>query len=173
MKKLSAIIFALLMIVGTVNANDKEERPMHELHSMLVFNFLKYIEWPENAKGGKFTIAVIGDQDVYESLKALYSSRKISGMSVEIMNYGSEAEVNHAHLVFLSAAKSNEFDALKSKFDGKSTLLITDKNGLGKKGSCINFKLVGGKLKFEINEEAINNANLKVSNQLMAMGMSV
>jgi hypothetical protein len=62
---------------------------------------------------------------------------------------------------------------LKAKFEDKPTLIVTDKNGLAKKGSCINFKLVGDKLKFEINEEAIVNSKLKVSSQLIAMGVTV
>lgn len=173
-KSIKIIILIALLLAGIIaQARENNDRPLHEVHSMLVFNFLKYIEWPESAKTGKFTIAVIGDKDVYESLNSLYSSRKIAGMSVEILNHDDVSSLANAHMVYLASKKSNDFDELKSKTDGKSTLIITDKNGLGKKGSSINFKQVGGKLKFEINEEAMNNAQLKVSTQLLAMGIAI
>lgn len=41
---------------------------------------------------------------------------------------------------------------------------------LGKKGSCINFKVVEGKLKFELNQATFNASNLKVSGTVNKYG---
>jgi hypothetical protein len=171
MKKIIAsFAFALSLIVFNAQASD---RPMHEIHSMLMFNFLKYIEWPTDAIGDKFVIAIVGDNDVFESVNALYSARKIGGKSVEIVQFTNVKDIRNANMVYLAGKYSSQFDDLKAKFEGKPTLLVTDKAGLAKKGSAINFKLVGDKLKFEINEEAMVNAKLKVSSQLIAMGITV
>jgi len=52
-------------------------------------------------------------------------------------------------------------------------LTITDGNGLGQKGSCINFKVVDGKLKFEMNQGTLTGSNLKVSSQLSSMAILI
>jgi len=52
-------------------------------------------------------------------------------------------------------------------------LTVTDGNGLGQKGSCINFKVVDGKLKFELNQAVIGTSNLKVSSQLSSMAILI
>jgi hypothetical protein len=171
MKKLIAS-FALLLSITFVGAQ-ANDRPMHEIHSMLMFNFLKYIEWPADAIAERFVIAIVGDNDIYESINALYSNRKIAGKSVEIVQYKNASDIKSANMVYLASKYSNQFDDLKANFEGKPTLLVTDKNGLAKKGSSINFKVVGDKLKFEINEEAIANSKLKVASQLIAMGIAV
>ena len=31
------------------NAVEKDSRPMHEIHSMMIFNFIKYIQWPDQS----------------------------------------------------------------------------------------------------------------------------
>ncbi len=62
---------------------------------------------------------------------------------------------------------------VKTSTTGKSVLTITDGNGLGQKGSCINFKVVDGKLKFELNQGVVTGSNLKVSSQLSSMAILI
>jgi hypothetical protein len=173
MLKVRVIAISIILVLGSIFDIQAQDRPISEVHSMLVFNFLKYIEWPADAKSGDFEIAVIGDDEVFEALSKFYSNRKLGAQSVKISNYSSTSDVDKAHLVYLSAKRSNEFEDLKTKFEGKPTLTITDKNGLGKKGSCINFRVVGGKLRFEVNEQAFADSNLKISSQLISMGIAI
>ncbi len=154
-----------------MNAN--AQRPMHEIHSMLIFNFVKYIEWPAESKSGEFVIAVYGDDDVYDQLATLYGQRQIKGQSTNIVNISDVSDLNKAHIIYLASSKSRDFEAILEKYDTKPTLIITDKSGLGKKGSSINFREVGGKLKFEINQATFDNSNLKVSSQLVNMGITI
>ena len=73
----------------------------------------------------------------------------------------------------MGKSKSRDFDEIKTSITGKSVLTITDGNGLGQKGSCINFKVINGKLKFELNQGVVNTANLKVSSQLTSMAIVI
>ncbi|MBK6265200.1 YfiR family protein [Marivirga sp. S37H4] len=170
MKKISKVlIVVVLMAFGfTLNSAD---RPIHEIHSMLMFNFIKYVEWPEQSKTGEFVIAVVGDEDVYNTITNFYLKRPIKGQDVKVIGTSDFNSISNAHVIYLSDNSSKEFDAIHQKFAGKPTLIITDKSGLGKKGSCINFQEVNGKLKFEINQESIQRNNLKVSSQLASMGI--
>ncbi|MFT4806067.1 MAG: hypothetical protein ACJAT1_001448 [Marivirga sp.] len=151
----------------------KAQRPTYQLHSMLIFNFIKYIEWPAEAKSGDFIIAVYGDDDVFEELNKLYGGKSVKGQSVKVVNINKAVELNEAHLIYLADNKSNDFDEVLAVASGKPTLLITDRNGLGEKGSNINFKTVGGKLKFEINQAAFDKNSLKVSSQLVSMAIVI
>ncbi|MDN4165836.1 YfiR family protein [Cytophagales bacterium LB-30] len=162
-------VSALLLVSAAVSAQD---RPMHEIHSMMVYNFMKYIEWPD--KSGDFVITVVGDKDVYNTFNSYYGTKKIGTQSIQVKYADGVAGVaGNENLVYLSSKKSNEFDDLKAKTTGKPTLLITDRFGLGKKGSGINFKLVDNKLKFELNQEAFTQSNLKVSGALASMAILI
>ena len=76
-------------------------------------------------------------------------------------------------MVYVGKAKSREFDNIKNNVTGKSILTITDGNGLGQKGSCINFKVIDGKLKFELNQATVTSSNLKISSQLSSMAILI
>jgi hypothetical protein len=76
-------------------------------------------------------------------------------------------------VVFIDRTKSGEFDAINNKVKGKGTLVVTDRIGLGARGSCINFKTVDEKLRFELNQQAITASNLKVSGALSSMAILI
>ncbi|WP_375578599.1 YfiR family protein [Marivirga tractuosa] len=172
MKRISRV-FILIALMAFGFSLKSGDRPIHEIHSMLMFNFIKYVEWPAEAKAGNFVIAVVGDENVASTIQNFYTNRTVKGQNVKVVNVDNVSSVNNAHVLYISSNRSREFDAAKEKFSGKSTLMITDKNGLGKRGSCINFQEVNGKLKFEINQESIKGNNLKVSNQLSSMGILI
>ncbi len=90
-----------------------------------------------------------------------------------IKKFKDASEVTECQVIFIDRSKSNEFDAINNKVKGKGTLVVTDRNGLGVKGSCINFKTVDDKLKFELNQHAIEASNLKVATTLSAMAIMI
>jgi hypothetical protein len=170
MKKIMSLAVAVLLISGNAFA---QERPVHEVYSMMVFNFTRYVQWPDQATSGEFVIGVIGSSDVYNTLNGWYGGKPRGSKTYVIKKFNSAAEVTDCHVIYIDKAKSNEFDAINNKVKGKGTLVITDKNGLGEKGSGINFKTVDNKLKFELNQKAIETANLKVSGSLSSMAILI
>jgi hypothetical protein len=161
----------LLLTSGTLVF--AQERPMHEVYSMMVYNFVKYVQWPDHTETGEFVIGVIGNNDVFTTLNTWYGGKPRGSKTYVIKKFNSAADVTDCHVVFIDKSKSGEFDAVNTKVKGKGTLVITDKAGLGEKGSGINFKNIDNKLKFELNQKAIEASNLKVSGSLTSMAILI
>ena len=172
MKTIKTVIAAAVMLASSfVNAQDA--RPIHEVYSMMVFNFVKYVQWPTSEGNKEFVIGVIGNDNMYNTLSSWYSGKPKGNMTYVIKKFKSAAEMTDCQVVFIDRTKSTEFDAVNEKVKGKGTLVVTDRNGLGAKGSCINFKTVDEKLKFELNQSAIAASNLKVSSTLSSMAILI
>ena len=165
-----ALVVLFIFGSSTIFAQD---RPMHEVYSMMVYNFIKYVQWPDHAESGEFVIGVVGNVDLFTTLNTWYGGKPRGGKTYVIKKYNSAAEVANCHVVFIDKSKSSEFEAVNNKVKGKGTLVITDKAGLGEKGSAINFKNVDNKLKFELNQRAMEASNLKVSGALSSMAILI
>jgi len=76
-------------------------------------------------------------------------------------------------MLFIPAERSKTLEEIKTKLNNASTLLITENAGLGKKGSNINFVVVDGKLRFELNRAATEKANLKIANDLTKLAILI
>ncbi len=170
MKKLFVIALAVVLSSSLTYAQD---RPIHEVYSMMVFNFVKYVQWPDHDKGGEFVIGVVGNDEIYNTLNAWYGGKAKGSKTYVIKKFKSSADLADCQVVFIDKSKSAEFDAINNKVRGKGTLVVTDRNGLGAKGSCINFKTVDEKLRFELNQQAIEASNLKVSGALTSMAIVI
>lgn len=160
----------LLAIASTVAA---QERPLHEIHAAMLFNFIKYIQWPNEGEAGEFVVGVIGDDNVFNTLNQWYNGKAKGSKKYVIKKLTSADESSSCQVVYVGKSKNKEFVNIQNNISGKSILTITDGNGLGEKGSCINFKVIDGKLKFELNQSTVTSANLKVSSQLSSMAILI
>jgi hypothetical protein len=169
MKKL---IFCLTM-AGAIGMVKAQERPTHEIHAAMIFNFIKYVQWPDEGTAGDFVIGVLGEDDVFSTLKNWYDGKPKGAKKYVIKKLSTTEEAASCHVVYVGKGKSKEFDNLKNAIAGKPILTITDGNGLGQKGSCINFRIIDGKLKWELNQSTFISSNLKVSGQLTSMSILI
>jgi hypothetical protein len=171
MKKI--LVTLMVAAIFSTGVQAQEERPVHEVYSMMLFNFIRYVQWPDHDQSGEFVIGVIGNSDIYNTLNSWYGGKAKGSKTYVIKKFSSAAEVSDCHVLFIDKSKSGEFEAANGKVKGKGTLLVTDRNGLGEKGSCINFKTVNDKLRFEMNQQAIQASNLKVSGALTSLAIVI
>lgn len=173
---MKTIRILVLMLVSTILTNTHslaQDRPEHELHAMMIYNFLKYIQWPGDQNSGDFVIGVLRDDNVYNTLNTWYGNKERGGKKFIIKKFNSASEVSNCQLLYVGEAGSSQFDDVLGKLGSNATLTVTNRAGLGKKGSCINFRVLDGRLKFELNQSAMNNASLKTSSQLTAMAILI
>ncbi len=166
-------ILLILSIFITIGTGVAQDRPPHEIHAAMLYNFIKYVQWPNEGEAGEFVVGVIGDDNVFNTLKQWYDGKPKGSKKYVIKKLSSPAESSDCQVVYVGKSKNKDFDTIKTNTTGKSILTITDGNGLGQKGSCINFKVVDGKLKFELNQATVNGSNLKISSQLSSMAILI
>jgi hypothetical protein len=167
------IVGLLIMVSVLAGGAQAQERPTYEIHAAMLYNFIKYIQWPNETDAGEFIVGVIGDEDIFDILQKWYQGKPKGPKKYVIKKLSSPAEAADCQVVYVGKSKSREFENIKNSTTGKSILTITDGNGLGQKGSCINFKVIDGKLKFELNQASINSSNLKVASQLSSMAIVI
>jgi len=100
-------------------------------------------------------------------MKQWYDSKPKGAKKFVIRKVNSTTDLGTCDAVYIAHAKHKDFETIKNSTSGKAVLTITD--GLTEQGSCINFKEVNGKLKFELNQKVVSDSNLKVASQLASL----
>jgi hypothetical protein len=169
MKK-TILFFALFFTAALATQAQTDYR----FHSIFIYNFTKYIQWPAQQQSGDFVIGVLGNSpNVVEELTKVTTNKMVGSQKIVVKKYKSAAEATDCHILFLPSSVSHTFDDVQSKLKGKPTLVITEKSGLAQKGSGINFIIQDNKWKFELNEAATQSSGLKVSRELSQLAISV
>ena len=170
MKKASVVLIGmLLMIVSFQSAWAQKEK----YHSIFIYNFSKYVKWPDAQNSGNFVIGVLGNSAIEKDLTAMASAKQVNGKKIEIRQFRSAAEVNGCHILYVAESESAKFDQVLTETGSQPVLLVTAKPGLAKKGAAINFVEVEGKIKFELNQKNAETRGLKVAGSLASLAIIV
>ena len=161
----------IVLVLGLLTIPVPGQQSMFK--ALFMFNFAKYIEWPQQDANTEFIIAVYGDDDIIPELKKLAAARKINNKSIVIKSVKKPSEVPNANLFYIPTGSSGKLSEVKSFYNGKPTLIVSDKANLCNKGSGINYVMQGGKMKFEIKKANITSHNLNVDPKLIALGIEV
>jgi hypothetical protein len=162
--KLFAVIFGLLLI--TVSIYGQEEK----FKALFIYNFTKYIQWPENVEGD-FKITIIGNIDLVKELDFIATKKTVGQSAIIVLSAKSAALLKKCQMVFVSRDKIDELPDLIDKAKQFNALIITESPNACSKGSAINFVTSNGSIKFEISKSNIENAGLKISGALLNLGI--
>lgn len=102
MKKIVA--FSLLVLAFGASFG-QTEKPIHEIHAAMIYNFLKYIQWPEEA-GTDFVVGIIGEDNVYNTLKNYYDGKPKGSKKYSIRKLTDVSEAASCQVVYIGDRKS-------------------------------------------------------------------
>jgi len=144
-----------------------------EMYGYFIYTIAKHVEWPEDEKSEKFTIGIYGNTNIIPQIQILAAKNKIHNKEVEMVKFDEIKDITAVNMLFVPLEYSSQLSEIKDKVKGKSVLIITEKEGIGNQGSSVNFVQRKGKPAFELNKSALEEANLKVSDELLRFAIII
>lgn len=134
-----------------------------------IYNFTNYLDWQQDDLGEIFLIGVFGNTNTTDALHLLEGKRTIKNRPVAIKTYSSVGEIGKCNVLYLPKDRAGQLDLVIAKIGSNSTIIISEKEGLAALGAGISFKMVDGKIAFDINQEAIKQQRITVNAKLVAL----
>ena len=145
-----------------------------KIKAVFIYNFTKYIEWPAEDQSGEFKIGILGENaSLFTELEKMSKVKKVANRSFSIQSFNSISELTKLHILYIPSTNAEVLGEAVAKYNGKSTLIVTEKPGMAKQGSAINFVIVGSRQKFELNKTNVTKHNLKVASTLEKLAVIV
>lgn len=166
MKRLLLLSLFLITSISVYSQN-------YQLHSVYMYSFIRYVQWPPEDMEGDFIIGVLGDSPIIEHLEKMASTKKAGSRDIVIKKFGSQAEISETHMLFISKELNNQLASIVKSKGKMHTLLITEEEGMASEGSNINFVVRKDRLAFELNKSAMQRSSLKVSNELTRLAIII
>lgn len=172
MRGLFIILLASIFISATQDAN-KTIDTNAKIKTMFIYNFTKYIEWPQSYKQGNFVIGLLGESSLGNDLKKMAATKKAITQTFKIQKFNTVNDITKCHILIIPNEKSTQLKNAMGKVKNYSTLIITEGRGLAKQGAGINFVIQNNKQRFELNKAIIEKNKLKVSHNLLSLAIAV
>ena len=161
------IILWVLLFTGSYinNIEAQEEKYI----SLFLYNFTKHFNWPDEYKSGDFIIDIIGHESVSIKLKELTATKKVGHQSIVVRNYSDITLIGKCHILFVGHWQSRFLPQILERIGNRSTLIVTEKEGLINEGSAINFIIGEGAIKFEFKKSNALKYGLKFDPRIVEM----
>ncbi len=171
------LFFCLLVIFFWAPIGSHGVLPAHgestdkEIMALYLYNFLLFVDWPENEHGQPSTLQVniYADPLLYKALTAL-SGNLIKGKTVHVRSLETLKDLDMScQVLFVGNTKRTDIPAILEKTHNRCILTLSDAQDFTRKGGMVYFKNPAdiGKKKFEINMSVVERSCLKIRSRLL------
>jgi hypothetical protein len=133
--------------------------------------FARYVTWPPAAmpKGGDpFVLCVIGSDPFGALLDQTVASQAVDGRRIVVRRLNSAGDAGDCQIAFVADNRLGELNDMA----GKPVLTVTDGPTGGPRG-IIQFAVVGGRVRFFIDQASAQQRRLNISSRLLALALGV
>ena len=160
-----------LLTPGWVSGQSSEEPvPETAVVSAYLINFLHFVVFPETSfdpPDAPYTLCVHGHEDLFETLGAMAEGQERKGRALRARRLETLSEVEGCHVLYVGP---DVWDAVRDDFAEvvEAPLLTVGRHrDFFEAGGGINLVLIGQRLRFDVNRDALEACGLKVDSRLL------
>jgi YfiR/HmsC-like len=154
------------------------QSPASEYHvkAAFLFHFAQLVEWPPGSLGNDtnpVTVCTTGDDPFHGDLEATLAGQSLGTRPFRVRHLKPAEDFQACQVLFVGKRDATRLGRLLLDLKDGPILTIGESDGFVQQGGMIGFLLVDNKVRFEINLQAAERANLKISSRLLLLAKSV
>lgn len=165
-----AILAALALLARPASATEASKE--YALKAAFLYNFTKFVTWPEScfADGDRpLLIGVVGRNPFGRDLVNAVRSRLVDGRALAVAEVRSLDEAKRVHVLFFPATEDAAVRVLIAALRDKPVLTVGETKAFREAGGMIAFVVERDKLRFAIDSRSAEEAGLRISSQLLKL----
>jgi YfiR/HmsC-like len=172
----SALRFLLMVFVfaGTGTQPCRAELSELQVKSAYVFNFIKFVEWPDKAikTGDKLRLCVIGNDELFASLSSL-GGRRVGQYELQVVHIDSNPAWNACNVLYIGEHEQRRLVPIIKSLGAAPVLTISDIPGFAERGGGIGLLNRNDRMLFEVNLSSTRQAGLRLSSQMLNLAANI
>jgi hypothetical protein len=143
-----------------------------EVKAAFVFNFSKFVEWPENAfatGADPITICIVGDSPFGPLLESTVKGKRVNGRGIVVREATSKPE--SCHVVYIASSEQARLAQILNMVAKRPVLTVSDAEAGAERGAIIGLMIIDKRVRFEINMLSARQAGVKLSSQLLKVAI--
>jgi hypothetical protein len=145
-----------------------------DVKAAFLYNFAKYIEWPESAfPGGTFNLCVVADAAFVKRVDEILAGEAIDGHQVVRRTPTGVEDARACHILFLRQAEAVQTDEWLAAVATSPVLTVGDSSEFLARGGAVAFVRDGDRVRFDISVHAAQLGGLTISSRLLRVARRV
>lgn len=158
-------LILLLVLCSGMVVHPQEVPLEYQVKAVYLFNFVRFVDWPATVESGPLTICVAGTNPFGDLLRETLQGEMVNDrpLATRVISRPDP----DCHVVFMPRGAPTT--AYLQAFRGSPTLTVGETPGFLREGGIINFIVEEGKVRFQIDPDAADRADLRISSHLMRL----
>jgi YfiR/HmsC-like len=180
MRRLGILIVALSVSLSWAPGDLAQDRDASDSSEYLIkagfiFNFAKFVEWPQATfaqPDSPIVIGILGTDPFGTIIDQIVQDKKIGGRGfvVKRLKWGADPkDLRECKILFVGASERAHIDELVQIVRGLPILTVGETPGFAERGGVIRLVLEDNRVRFEVNVDAARQAGLTISSRLLTL----
>jgi hypothetical protein len=173
---LAALILVVYFLLANRAAHADQSPTEYQLKAAYLFNFLKFVEWPDDPGGdphAKWVIGFVGDTPIGDELTRLFDGKNVLGRDLLVKKFHEADNLRACSILFISESEKKRLPSILTALHGSSVLTVADMDNFIGSGGMIQFVVEDDRVRVAIDVGATSHARLKVSSKLLSLARVV
>jgi hypothetical protein len=145
----------------------------YDVKAVFLFNFTRYLEWPEDRGSEAFTIVVLGESGIVAPLQEIARKKTVGAKPIVVRSCSEIGQIGRPQMLFIARSAGASLPRILAFVRGAEILTIGEEEGLGARGLAVNFVVRDGAIRFEMNEKVLKEARIQTGSQLLKLAILV
>jgi hypothetical protein len=170
----AVLLAAVLLAAPALAARSHEKDAEYGVKAAFLYNFTKFVDWPESAfPERRFNLCILGDDPFGSVLDQIVANDAVEGKPIAVQRGTRLADLQGCHIVFFGRLERERRREALATLSGAAVLTVGDADGFLAEGGMVNFFLEANKVRFEVNRAAVDKSPLKMSSKLLRVARVV
>jgi hypothetical protein len=138
----------------------------------LIYNLTKFVQWPQTPPDRTLNLCVYRDDTITPTLASL-RDKASKGLALRVQSADSTEESRNCQVLFIGRGEQANLRPLVRALRGSGILVISDIPDSARAGAMVEVFLDNKRIAFKINKAAADEANLKLSSQLLSLAKAI
>lgn len=166
-----------ILVLGDIRAGAESSAPSRQqVQAAFLFNFAKFVTWPDEAfkqSRDMLIIGVIGEDPFGAILEETVHDKTIQGRKLAVRRFTKIEDATNSHILFLGSSEESHLSSIMKALEKTNTLTVSDIDQFAELGGMVAFTLEDQRVRFNVNMEAVERADLKMGSQLLKLARIV
>jgi hypothetical protein len=145
----------------------------YEVEAAFLYNFARYVEWPEAVDDGPLVVGVLGEDPFGDVLDRTFAGKTVRNRPFKIRRLARVEDAARIQILFISQSEEGRLDAVLQTLRGAPVLTVSDIRDFATRGGIIGLRIEERKVRFDIDPDRASRAGLKLSSQLLKLARVV
>jgi len=171
-------LVACVVLAAGLSVRSVRSQPVtdeYQVKAAYLLNFARFVEWPAAVlpASAPLDIGIVGEDPFGVALEEVLRGKSANGHPIRLRHLHWNDVLACCQIIFISTSEEGHLPQILRDLGQDSVLTVSDIDRFSLRGGVIEFRMVGNRVRFDINREPAIAARLNISSKLLGVARAI